>query len=92
MHMSVSSAAGCALARPYIAAARNAQKAEEVFTTAGLTEGYQQESDPSSGILFVESNVDVTDPSTLTAELFEGVTQASLPAAQQLNCTRLLQH
>jgi hypothetical protein len=65
-----------------VAAARNAQKAAEVFTEAGLTEGYQQEEDSSSGILLVESNVDVTNPSTLTAELFEGVTQASLQAAE----------
>eukprot|EP00775_Hariotina_reticulata_P006495 gene6495-6723_t len=61
--------------RTVIAAARSAEKASEVFSTAGLKEGYQQEEQPSSGILFVNSNVDVTDPSTLTAELFKGVTQ-----------------
>lgn len=29
------------------------------------------------GILFIESGVDITNPDTLTPELFKGVTQAS---------------
>ncbi len=33
------------------------------------------------GILFIEAGVDITNPDTLTPELFKGVTQASAAAA-----------
>jgi hypothetical protein len=67
--------------RTVVVAARSAEKATEVFTEAGLQEGYQAAaagsngSSGSSGILIVESGVDVTKPETLTQQLFEGVTQ-----------------
>lgn len=71
--------------RTVVVAARSADKATEVFTEAGLQEGYQQAADGSDssssssggsgGILIVEAGVDVTNPETLTPQLFEGVTQ-----------------
>ncbi|WIA12335.1 hypothetical protein OEZ85_012388 [Tetradesmus obliquus] len=64
--------------RTVIAAVRSADKAAEVFEAAGLKEGYQQPSGNGSGsfgILITAAGVDVTNPATLSAELFEGVTQ-----------------
>uniref|UniRef100_A0A383VGR7 NADH:ubiquinone oxidoreductase intermediate-associated protein 30 domain-containing protein n=1 Tax=Tetradesmus obliquus TaxID=3088 RepID=A0A383VGR7_TETOB len=64
--------------RTVIAAVRSADKAAEVFEAAGLKEGYQQPSgngSGSGGILITAAGVDVTNPATLSAELFEGVTQ-----------------
>jgi hypothetical protein len=68
--------------RTVIAAVRSADKAAGVFHAAGLKEGYQtliedgsSSSGGSGGILITAAGVDVTDPATLTAELFEGVTQ-----------------
>lgn len=65
-----------------VAAARSPSKATEVFTAAGLKEGYQTEggssnggSGGSGGILIVEGGVDVTWSDTLTKDLFEGVSQ-----------------
>jgi hypothetical protein len=70
--------------RTVIVAARSANKASEVFTEAGLVEGYQVPADSSSsssskgGILITEAGVDVTNPATLTKQLFEGVTQVGV--------------
>jgi hypothetical protein len=67
--------------RTVVVAARSAEKATEVFTEAGLQEGYQAAaagSNGSSGILIIESGVDVTNPATLTKQLFEGVTQVGV--------------
>lgn len=69
--------------RTVVVAARSADKAAEVFSEAGLREGYQvpaeegssSSSASSSGILITEAGVDVTNPETLTKQLFEGVTQ-----------------
>lgn len=65
-----------------VVAARSADKASEVFSEAGLKEGYQVPAEGSSassggsgGILITEAGVDVTNPDTLTKQLFEGVTQ-----------------
>lgn len=62
-----------------VVAARSADKAAEVFTEAGLQEGYQtaaaDSSSSSSGILIYEAGVDVTNPETLSKQLFEGVSQ-----------------
>jgi hypothetical protein len=60
--------------------ARSADKATEVFSEAGLQEGYQNlgqggSSSGSGGILIVEAGIDVTNPDTLTKQLFGGVTQ-----------------
>ena len=55
--------------RTVVAAVRDQIKALEIFGEAGVTEGRN-----AKGILFVESGVDVTDPASLTAELFAGVT------------------
>ena len=54
-----------------VAAARSADRARTVMEKAGLAEGRQ----PGGGILFLESSVDITNPETLTPELFKGVTQ-----------------
>lgn len=66
--------------RTVIVAARTADKSTEVFTEAGLKEGYQNGSgrSGSGGILITEAGVDVTNPDTLTQQLFEGVTQVGL--------------
>jgi hypothetical protein len=65
--------------RTVIAAVRSADKAAEAFEASGLKEGYQQPADNGSGgsggILITEAGVDVTNPATLTADLFKGVTQ-----------------
>ena len=54
-----------------VAAARSADRARDVMEKAGLAEGRQ----PGGGILFVEPDVDITNPETLTPQLFKGVTQ-----------------
>ncbi|KAI8465804.1 MAG: complex I intermediate-associated protein 30-domain-containing protein [Monoraphidium minutum] len=58
--------------RTVVAAARSADKATEVFSGMGIQEGRQAE---GSGIMFTAAGVDVTNPATLNAELFAGVTQ-----------------
>lgn len=78
--------------RTVIAAVRSAEKAEEVFSAAGLQEGYQQPAQQgtaggSGGILITAGDVDVTNPATLTAGLFEGVSQVT---AVLLCCLLLL--
>ena len=48
------------------------------YEAAGLKEGYQHPSKNGSGscgILITAAKVDVTNPATLSAELFGGVTQ-----------------
>jgi len=55
--------------RTVVAAVRSREKALEIFAEAGVTEGRN-----AKGILFVEEGVDVTDATSLTAELFAGVT------------------
>lgn len=56
-----------------MAAVRDEARAISAFEEMGnIKKGTQKDSD---GILFVESGCDVTDPSTLTESLFEGVTQ-----------------
>ena len=55
--------------RTVVAAVRDRKKALEVFGESGVTEGRN-----ATGILFVEDNVDVTKPESLTEELFAGVT------------------
>jgi hypothetical protein len=55
-----------------VAGVRASSKAETVFGQLGISEGIQQS---GSGILFVLEGVDVTNPETLSAELFKGVTQ-----------------
>jgi hypothetical protein len=55
-----------------VAGVRTSSKAEAVFGQLGVSEGYQQS---GAGILFVEEGVDVTNPETLGADLFRGVTQ-----------------
>jgi hypothetical protein len=58
--------------RTVVAGARSLDKAREIFASVGLLEGRQ----PSgSGILFIEGGVDLTAPSTLSPELFAGVSQ-----------------
>ena len=54
-----------------VAAARSADRARDVMEKAGLQEGRQ----PGGGILFVEAGIDITNPATLTPQLFKGVTQ-----------------
>lgn len=62
--------------RTVIAAARDAEKAKTVFKELGLKEGAQKGAGGAKGgILIFQGIVDVTSPATLTAELFEGVTQ-----------------
>ncbi len=61
--------------RTVIAAARSADKAAEVFGERGLVEGFQDPAARSGGILLTAPGVDVTDASSLSAELFQGVTQ-----------------
>lgn len=61
--------------RTVIAAARSSDKAAEVFAAEGLLEGYQRPEQRAGGVLFTASGIDVTNPSTLSAGLFEGVTQ-----------------
>eukprot|EP00878_Enallax_costatus_P001050 GHUV01001185.1.p1 GENE.GHUV01001185.1~~GHUV01001185.1.p1 ORF type:complete len:643 (+),score=165.16 GHUV01001185.1:143-2071(+) len=58
--------------RTVVAAVRSTDKASEVFESCGLKEG---NSSSSGGILITAGGVDVTNPETLTAELFQGVTQ-----------------
>lgn len=58
--------------RTVVAAARSGDKAATVFEESGIMEGRQPQ---GSGILFVESGVDVTNPETLGAGLFAGVSQ-----------------
>ncbi|KIZ06137.1 hypothetical protein MNEG_1822 [Monoraphidium neglectum] len=60
--------------RTVVAAVRTADKASEVFSALELQEGRQAEG-KGDGILFVQAGVDVTDESTLTPDLFAGVTQ-----------------
>lgn len=57
-----------------VAAVRSAEKAQQRFSSADLKEGYQSKN-AKGGILITSEGVDVTNPDTLTAELFEGVTQ-----------------
>lgn len=67
--------------RTVIAAVRSADKAAEVFEAAGLKDGYQQPSgngSGSGGILITAARVDVTNPATLSARLFESVTQVGV--------------
>lgn len=59
--------------RTVIAAVRSADRAKEAFQPLGITEGLQNNG--SSGILFLQDGVDVTNPDTLTADLFQGTTQ-----------------
>lgn len=60
--------------RTVVAAARgDGAKAREALASLGLEEGAQPGG--GGGALFVDAGVDVTDESTLTADLFEGVTQ-----------------
>lgn len=65
--------------RTVIAAVRSADKAAEAWSALGLQEGYQAdesgETKTDGGILITQAGVDVTDESTLTEELFRGVTQ-----------------
>jgi hypothetical protein len=81
--------------RTVIAAVRSADKAFEVFEAAGLKEGYQQpaqdgsSSSGSGGILITAAGVDVTDAATLTAELFEGVTQVRPNELVTMQCSVL---
>jgi hypothetical protein len=63
--------------RTVVAAVRTADKASEVFSALELQEGRQAEG-KGDGILFVQAGVDVTDESTLTPDLFAGVTQVRM--------------
>jgi hypothetical protein len=56
-----------------VAAARTVDKARAAFAEAGLAEGRQPGG--GGGILFLATGVDITQPSTLDAALFEGVDQ-----------------
>jgi hypothetical protein len=68
--------------RTVVVPARSADKATEVFTEAGLQEGYQNpgqgSNSGSGGILIVEAGIDVTNPDTLAKQLFQGVTQVGV--------------
>ncbi|KAF8071307.1 IP5P13 [Scenedesmus sp. PABB004] len=59
--------------RTVVAAVRSADKAGEAWAAAGLAEGRQPGG--CAGILITAPGVDVTDPATLAAGLFEGVSQ-----------------
>ena len=56
--------------RTVVAAVRDSGKALDILGEQGVVEGRNS----SGGILFVEGSVDVTDSSSLTPELFSGVT------------------
>ncbi|GAB4820680.1 hypothetical protein N2152v2_007726 [Parachlorella kessleri] len=58
--------------RTVVAAARDAERTRKAFEKLGISEGVQSS---GSGILFIDSGVDITQPETLTAGLFKGVTQ-----------------
>lgn len=62
--------------RSVIAAVRDADRAITAFEPLGIVPGRQ--SKPGCGILFIQSGVDVTDPSTLGREVFQGATQVVL--------------
>ena len=59
--------------RTVIAAVRSVSRAKEAFQPLGITEGLQKNG--SSGILFLQGGVDITNSDTLTADLFQGATQ-----------------
>ncbi|CAK0786611.1 hypothetical protein CVIRNUC_009825 [Coccomyxa viridis] len=59
--------------RTVVAAARDAAKAEEVFSELGLSEGMSGGS--GKGILAIEGGIDITNPATLEARLWRGVSQ-----------------
>ena len=56
-----------------VAAVRNKDRAQKVFQEIGLNEGRQKSK--SSGILFIDGGIDVTNGDTLTEGLFAGVQQ-----------------
>lgn len=60
--------------RTVIAAVRSKERTVEAFSGLGIVQGRQ--SNGSEGILFIEEGIDVTDPATLTADVFKGATQA----------------
>jgi hypothetical protein len=60
--------------RTVVAAVRSAQKAAGVFAEVGIKEG-PEAAGPGTGGLVLAGGVDVTDESTLTARLFDGVGQ-----------------
>ncbi|CAL5221994.1 g4282 [Coccomyxa viridis] len=59
--------------RTVVAAARDASKAQEVFKELGLDEGLNKGS--GKGVLAIEGGIDITNPATLKAQLWRGVTQ-----------------
>ncbi|PRW55975.1 nadh:ubiquinone oxidoreductase complex i intermediate-associated 30 [Chlorella sorokiniana] len=68
--------------RTVVAAVRSADRARDVLGKAGPTTGTvalgagaRKMDAAGGGILFIESGVDITNPETLTPELFKGVTQ-----------------
>lgn len=63
--------------RTVIAAVRQRQRALEAFQSCGVIEG-RQDSLEGGGILFIEEGVDVTQPNTMTKQLFAGATQVVL--------------
>ena len=58
--------------RTVVAAVRDETRAQEAFAPLGISSGRQQS---TSGILFLQTGIDVTDESTLESDLFKGVTQ-----------------
>ncbi len=60
-----------AAGRTVVAAVRDEGRAAEAFAALGISPGRQ----PSGGILFIESGVNVTNAATLTSPLFKGATQ-----------------
>ena len=55
-----------------VAAARDGDRTRKAFEKLGISEGVQSS---GSGILFIDSGIDITKPETLTVEVFKGVTQ-----------------